>query len=298
MLYFSQLTQRVLRACEALSRPVLKRILSPKAFEAVTFWLRLGYWPHLDNPRSFNEHISNRKLYEHPFPHPERVDKLSVRSYVENLLGTTFLTQILTVYESPEQIILADLPRSFMLKSNTGSGMNFSVSDKSHFTEVKLRDICRPWFQAVYSKVSHSNERMYDEITPRVFAEELLDAPEMVQEYKFWCFHGKPMFIQVSRVYKGGRIYKLYTTDWTPCDFSVFNPQMDCIFPRPVCLDLMLNASQTLSSPHPFVRVDFLVSSQNRVTFSELTFRPGGGRVRFFPRKMDFDLGANLVSAI
>jgi len=93
---------------------------------------------------------------------------------------------------------------------------------------------------------------------------------------------------------KKKRIFRLYSTDWAPLDFCIFNPPSGIKFEKPACLDELLSIAEKLSAELKFVRVDLHVSGDDRITFSELTFHPGGGRVRFFPRERDFHFGAKL----
>ena len=52
--------------------------------------------------------------------------------------------------------------------------------------------------------------------------------------------------------------------------------EIEDIPPRPMCLDEMLYYSRMMSSPFPFVRVDFY-NVGDKLYFGELTFSPGGG---------------------
>ncbi|MGJ8652869.1 MAG: ATP-grasp fold amidoligase family protein [Opitutaceae bacterium] len=279
---------------ESLLRPVLKKVLPPKSFEAVTFYLRLGYWPQLDAPRSFNEVISHRKLNEKVFPFPTLIDKLAVRDFVESRIGDSYFTNIIQSYTESEAIRLADLPEAFAFKCNAGSGMNQIVSSKQDVTEATLVDLARTWMSKPYSEVSHTYECIYDK-TPRcVYAEELLDPLDSVREFKFWCIGGKPVFVQTLARGSEASGYEVFRPDGQIADYCVFNKAPKAPSDMPACLSKLLELAGILAEGFDFVRVDLMVSGDDRITFSEMTFHPGGGRVRFFPRGQDFDLGEQL----
>ncbi|MCU0862051.1 MAG: hypothetical protein MUE65_07010, partial [Methanomassiliicoccales archaeon] len=63
---------------------------------------------------------------------------------------------------------------------------------------------------------------------------------------------------------------------------------------RPRNLERMLDISRRLSSPFPFVRVDFY-DLGDRVYVGELTFYPHGGMERFNKQEYDLMLGEMLV---
>lgn len=285
---------RALSGAEAVARPWIKRLLPRDVFEALTFWMRLGYWPNLMVPRTFNEKISYRKLHEVPFSHPELVDKLAVRKFVAARVGAKHLTRVLRVFDDPRSLRLRDLPTSFALKCNTGSGMNLLVRDASRVSERSLIDACSRWVSRPYSERSHTYERIYDAVPARVFAEELLLPLESVRDYKVWCFAGQPEFVQ-TRISAGTRqVYRLFDTDGNPCSFGLFDAPSQMPLDKPACLAELLRLAVRLSQGSDFARVDLLVSAEERITFGELTFHPGGGRARFLPARYDSIYGARI----
>jgi hypothetical protein len=285
---------RALSGTEAMARPWLKRCLPRNVFEALTFWMRLGYWPNLRHPGTFNEKISCRKLHEVPFAHPNLVDKLAVREFVAACVGAQYLTRILRVFDAPSDVRLRDLPTAFALKCNTGSGMNLLVRDASRVSERSLVAAGSRWVSRPYSTLSHSYECIYDGVAAKVFAEELLEPFESVREYKVWCFDGRPEFIQTCWREDKRRVYRLFDCDWIPCPFGVFNDPDPTPLEGPACLEEMLRLAACLSSEFDFARIDLNVTAGSRITFGEITFHPGGGRARFFPAHYDAVYGVRI----
>ena len=281
---------KVTGGLESVLRPLLKKTLPKGSFERLTFGLRLGYWPDLNEPSSFNEIISFRKLNEGKLPRPELVDKLAVRDFVEQRIGSEYLTKVYQSYDKDNAIRLVDLPTAFALKCNTGSGLNLIVKDAREYSDAQLNDLAAGWVSQTYSECSHTYECIYDETPAKVFAEELLEPLETYREYKFWCFNGNPEFIQLQ----AGGAYHVFKPEGRKADFAVFNPIAQKDVNPPKCLNELIALAKALAKGFDFVRVDLVTSGEDRITFSELTFHPGGGRVRFYPRSKDFDLGAKM----
>lgn len=276
---------------EAFSRPLLKRTLPRTAFEKTTFFLRLGYWPDLLCPRSVNEKISYMKMHDLPANVKNLVDKLEVRNFVRAKIGEKYLTTIGNVFESPEEIDLTFLPDAFALKCNVGSGTNTIVHNKSDVVIEDLVKASRAWIAKPFSEQSNTYESIYDGIRPKLFVEALLTPVETLQEYKIWCFHGEPALIQVSSMIEGEERFKFYDLEWKDCGFNVYHKNTRFIVERPFCFNALIELAKKLSENFHFVRVDLNVSEDFGITFGELTFHPGGGRLRFFPAQYDFILG-------
>jgi hypothetical protein len=152
----------------------------------------------------------------------------------------------------------------------------------------------------------------YRDVQPRVLAEvflptwvpdeaagtsaaelELLDDPEGVVDYKFYCFHGEPRFLYVSQGLHDHSTARMdfLTLEWKLASF--WRPdyyRFDTIPPKPARLDEMVSISRELSAGIPFVRVD-LYEHLGRVLFSEMTFSPVSGVMPVSPRRADDDLG-------
>ena len=78
----------VARVAASKCLKLLKPALGRELYQSLMMWLRLGYWPNIRDPRSFNEKVTQRNLFN---PHPLTSvvsDKLAVRDYilVEKLL--------------------------------------------------------------------------------------------------------------------------------------------------------------------------------------------------------------------
>jgi hypothetical protein len=132
-------------------------------------------------------------------------------------------------------------------------------------------------------------------IERRILAEELLEdlstksISNSIIDYKFFCFHGEPYFINVlyNRDNKSiGAEQKstcrkiqenVYDLDWNiiPDVLTTHSPYDNLpVIPRPECLGEMISISRRLSEPFPQVRIDlYLVNG--KIYFGEMTFTSG-----------------------
>ena len=85
------------------------------------FYRKLGYPLNLKNPRSFNEKIVWKKIYDRNPLLPVITDKVRVRYYIKEILGekqaTEILIPLLYVTDQPETIPFEKLPHNFIIKS-------------------------------------------------------------------------------------------------------------------------------------------------------------------------------------
>ncbi|MFM7261376.1 MAG: ATP-grasp fold amidoligase family protein [bacterium] len=253
----------------------------------------LGYMPKLQNPRSLNEKILYRKLFAPPANAHVLADKLAVRDHVERLVGGQYLVPLLAVYKSADEIDLAQLPKSFIIKANHACGRNLIVTDRDAVDPERLRRECRAFLATEFGRTS--NERWYCDIPRRLVVEELLieEGLPAPLDYKFFVFDGKPELVQVDHDRYGTHIRSLYTTSWEKLDITYRLPQGPTI-DRPAMLDEMLEVARRLAEDIDFVRIDlYSLPKIGRIYFGECTLTPIAGWGRFGPTKdVDFRLGA------
>ncbi len=135
-------------------------------------------------------------------------------------------------------------------------------------------------------------EWAYKGLTPRILCEEYLADldGEPPFDYKFFCFHGKPEYLQVDFDRFTNHTRAIYDMQWNklPCKLEyAFNHEEH---PKPACFDEMTSVAAVLSKPFPFVRVD-LYESNGKVYFGEMTFYPGKGVEKFDPPEYDLKFG-------
>jgi len=274
-------------------------ILGPSLYETIQFYRHLGYWPRLRNPRSFNEKVVHRKLWAVPPLAAKLTDKVAVRDYVRDRVGDKYLSQIFLVTEDPRDIHLKDLPDRFVLKCSNGNGNDslLLVDDKTKHSETALRQRAEQFlnrFQRLTNRFYwYSNQTWYAEISPRLMIEEFLVDHQLQPppDYKLFVFHGKAQFIQVDQDRFSNHTRNLYDRQWKKLNLRITHSNGPDV-PPPSELDELLAVAEQLATGFDFLRVDLYQLANKRIVFGELTFAPGAGQHRFYPREMDFHWGS------
>lgn len=172
--------------------------LGAAAEDRLVFLASHGYLPHLRHPRTFNEKICNRKLFNPAQRATTLADKLAVRKFVAERGYPEILNKLLLVTQRPEEIDFSRLPQSFVVKASHGSGWIILVRNKDEIVPEEIVDQCGLWMNSVYGE--WGRELHYRDIPPSILIEEFLidmryDVP---LDYKFFVFHGKCHFIQMD----------------------------------------------------------------------------------------------------
>ena len=246
----------------------------------------------LTPPRTFSEKINYLKL--HVFQKDPLVirctDKVAVADYVREKTGESVLVERYGVWEHPEEIPWGSLPQQFVLTCNHGCGYNIICADKSKLDKEETIRQLKRWLKEDFWKTTC--EPHYRHIPPRILCERYLG--EELCDYKFFCFHGEPLYFYISKTKKG---------DFHSGEFAMFQPNGDYapfqrsdhrMFrekpPMPEQLDQMLEIARQLAADFPFVRVD-LFFVDGKIFFSELTFTPCSGMMPLTPQEADAWLG-------
>lgn len=291
--WFSDLFNSVLRILAKT------HLLGPGPVAKLKYYQMLHRWPDLKHPKDLNEKINWLKFNGDTSMWPMLADKYAVRSYVRDKGFGDTLTKLLGKWERPEDIDWENLPESFVLKLNNGSGDVVVCKDKS-----KL-DI--PATVAHFSKVMkircgfETSELHYTKIKPLVIAEELLDSSTQpagsssLVDYKFWCFDGEPYSVWACYGRTPSEVYvNLYDLEWNVHpEVSVFTGHYKDgkgAIPRPESLPRMLEIASALSKGHPQMRVD-LYEVDGKVYFGELTLTSAGGYMKYFTQDYLIEMG-------
>ena len=150
------------------------QFLSPRIASSVWFWHRLGYWPKLNPPRTFNEKILFRKLYDRNELFGVLCDKLAVREFVRDRVGDEYLPIVFQVVSDPADFDLDALPESFALKANHGWAQHILVPRKSEFSLDDHSAGMRQWPTRHHGQKRWTLEWAYSQVEPKLYAEEFL----------------------------------------------------------------------------------------------------------------------------
>lgn len=271
---------------------------SDSAYLRIVYFLHMGKRLDLKNPRSYTEKINWLKINDiHP-EYSSLVDKYEVKGFVNDRLGTDIHTiKTLGVWDSFDDIDFKTLPDRFVLKTTNGGG-NTAVVICRDKASLDIDD-ARTKLRLCDSSGSYkwSREYTYLNITPRIIAEEYIEAPDdELSDYKIFCFDGKPefLFVGTERQKKGEEVkFDFYDTDFNHLALKNGHENAKVPPPRPDNFDKMLEIASLLSKGMKHVRVD-LYNVKGHIYFGELTFFHFAGLVPFEPDEWDYKFGEYL----
>lgn len=272
--------------------------LPDAAMLKIQYKIKTGRKLDLANPQRFTEKLQWYKInYRNPIMH-ECVDKYRVRDYVKRCGLEEILVPLMGVFSSADEIDWSALPDAFVMKTTHGGGglnvvvcPNKSELDRNEIVE-KLQSGNKP-----FRENSGGREWAYYGLQPGIVVEELLTNPENpkagVNDYKFFCYDGKPQYVVVDVDRYIGHKRNFYDVQWNDLHVSSDCPASDRAIERPKNFEKMLETAARLSKGFPFVRVD-LYNVEGRIYFGELTFYPWSGYVLFDPDEWDFKFGKDI----
>jgi len=249
-----------------------------------------GAYPNILKPRSFSEKIQYRKLFDRRAILVKFADKLAVRDYVRDRLGSDILPALYYVTEDPADIPLPVLPKRFVVKPTHGCGWISIVRDKNEVDADALKQTCAGWLKENY--FYRAGEWIYKSIRPRILFEELLDdgTGGIPYDYKFFVFNGRVQIISVDIDRYGDHRRNMYDRDWNKLRMGFQRASSDAPVPPPDQLPEMLRYAETLAAGFDFLRID-LYAMGSRVVFGEITATPASGLEPFWPGGTDRRLG-------
>lgn len=167
---------------------------------------------NLDEPETIQEKLMWLNIYDADPLKSDCADKLKVKEYAQRVLGENIAVPTLKVWDNVDDIDFAELPQQFVLKCNHGSGMNIIVRDKNQLNEADARNKLNVWMNDDFS-MRNGFESHYHWIERKVFAETFIEVEGQndIPDYKFLCFNGKPIYMQImSERHGAGRRCNYY----------------------------------------------------------------------------------------
>lgn len=267
-------------------------ILTPYRVAKLKFLYKCHKWPNFEHPKDINEKINWIKFYGDTSLWPTLADKYAVRSYIENLGLSEYLIPLIGKWDSVDDINWDNLPNSFVMKCNNGSGDVVVCTNKSELDIEKTKIHFRTQLQEKLSQIS--GEPHYAFIKPCIIAEELLDSntqpadSSSLVDYKIWVFDGKPMFTWCTwnrhQYHANVACYDMewnFRPEWSVWTNHYIKPNKH--IPRPECFDQMMKVASKLGEGIPVARIDLYIVN-NHVYFGEITLTSQGGYMDFYTK--------------
>lgn len=273
----------------------LKSVLctvSPTLLTRLLFYKNFNRRLNLSKPHDINEKLQYLKLktyYNNPII-TQCVDKYRVREYLtEKKLGY-LCAKLYGVFDSVSEIEWDDLPNSFVIKCNHGSGMNIICTDKSKLDISSTIMQIEKWMHTDFWKIYA--ELQYKHVEKKIIVEELLG--ENILTYKFYCFNGEAKVSYVSSDGENGEKDKYidyFDRDWMWIPVTLKTHENAKIHPlKPKGYEEMCSLAENIAKDFPFVRVD-LYNIDGKIYFSEFTFIPTGGFMQLSPENIQNEWG-------
>lgn len=249
---------------------------------------------NLKNPTTLSEKLQWLKLFYRDEKMPICSDKYEVHTYLDNIGYGYLCNKIIGVYDNSREIDFDSLPEKFVAKATHGSGWNLICKNKNELNWKNTVELMNSWLKL--NLFAFGREWNYKDIKPRIVIEKFIEH-EPLNDYKFMCYNGEPLYMQLNNDYEGKHyvdFYDLKTWEHLPVTYSEYalsNRNIE----KPEQFDKMMELARELSKPFPFVRVDFY-SFDDTILLGELTFFPAGGLRPFLPMEKGYNefLGAPL----
>ncbi len=264
-----------------------------KAFQKWDYKIHTGHRLNLRNPVTFQEKLQWLKYYYRNPELTKLVDKYEVREYVREKIGEEYLVPLYGVYNKWDEIDFDALPDSFVIKCTHDSGSVVICPDKNSLDYESAKAKIEAGL--LRNQFYLSREWPYKNVKPRIIIEKYLvdDATGDLPDYKFFCFGGKPKYVQIcsERFFESGLKENNYDMNWNELPFNEIGiTKNNNITEKSVWFSKMESFAEKLSEYFPHVRVDFIVT-KNLFFFTELTFFDGGGRHLYVPDEYNKIIG-------
>ena len=248
---------------------------------------------NIDNPKTWCEKMAWLQLNDNIELRAKCADKLLVHEYVKEKLGKDICVPVIKVYNSPDNIVLGELPERFVLKCNHGYAFNIICRDKKTFELQKAKEDLQTWLNTPFG--DKTLEPHYLKINRKCYAEQFLKNEGYTEliDYKFLCFEGKPTYMQILT----GRHTEDFHLNYYDMDGKFVDISRTDVRNNPTMLDtiplhfaLMKGYAKILSKDFHFVRVDFY-EVDGVVYLGEMTFTPAAGFIRWTDPTIDRKFG-------
>lgn len=254
---------------------------------------RLGRNLDFDNPHNFNEKILwLEKNWQHPLV-VQCADKYRLHEYVKGLGLEYIIPKIYGKWDDAASIDWDSCPNKFVIKCNHGAKWNIICNDKSSLDKEDDKRRLNSWLKMDYEE--REFEVHYSHIKPVIFAEEYIEPNTdklMPEDYKIYCFNGKPRFILVCLEREVELELEWYDFNWNVFDIGAKPNKQKA--KRPESLEKMVEVAEKLAEPFPFVRVDFYDRAGEPI-LGKLTFTPMYGMAKYYSEEGNKRIGGMLT---
>ena len=282
-----------LRIIEGMVARKLVKFLPDDLYLKMIFHSRVGYYPNLNNPRTYNEKLQWLKLNYKRDDYAMMVDKVTAKEYVASIIGEKYIIKTLGVWDSVNDIDWDSLPNQFVIKVTSDSGGIVVCKEKTAFDiDLAITKLQKGWGKNYYL---YNKEYPYRDLRPRIIAEEYIEDESgfELKDYKFFCFDGIPKYLFVASDRQKSNEetkFDFFDLEWNHLPVINGHPNSSVELKKPVNFDEMIQVATRLSQGMPHVRVD-LYNNNGNIYFGELTFFHWSGMIAYQPEEWDYKFG-------
>jgi TupA-like ATPgrasp len=274
-----------------IGRMIVDLLLWPSDFLAVRrqYALVYGEPPKLLCPKTFNEKLQREKLFHRRSRQTIFADKIAVRNYVEQRVGSRVLSKLHWTGTDLRTVPNGILPKKFVIKANHASGRILIVNDRDALNWKQAYEQTSHWLEQDYAQLA--TEWQYRWIEPRLLIEEFLEGEDgrSPPDYKFFCFRGRVEIVQIdfNRFLNHTRAF--VGRNFEVLQFGIAYARYPGALVPPANFSTMIGIAEALAGRESFIRVDLY--DVGRPIFGELTLHPNAGLRKFDPPEYDLILG-------
>ncbi len=261
-----------------------------KPYLKMVYKIKTGKSLNLDDPTGFCEKLNWLKVNDKHSEYTKLVDKLAVRDYITEKIGKEYLFPLLGHWKHFDDIDFDRLPDKFVLKCNHDSGSVRFVTDKNKIDKEEFKSFFegRLKLNPYYA----GREYPYKNVKPEIIAEEYMESDDGrgINDYKFFCFDGKPEIMFVATDRATDVRFDFYDMEFNHLPIYNIHPNSDSVVKKPESFEEMKNLCEKLTKGMKFVRLD-LYELDGKIYFGEFTFFHGGGFYPFEPAEWEKKLG-------
>ena len=242
---------------------------------------------NLDEPIYFNEKLLWLKynIYNKSSLIAKCYNKYEVREYVKSKGLDNILNTLYGAWDNLDDVPWKQLPSECVIKISNGYAGHVFKRKGEIFNIKKAKRTLKATKRKYEYYYKITGDLFVAGTEQKIICEKMLHsnlgfvAPE---DYKFYCFNGKPMFVEFLADRNGSSdySYKEVFVDVNLIDrHELEGEAVAGTFEKPSCYDEMIEVAKILSADFPFVRVDLYVENGHPI-FGELTFTPNHVQTR------------------
>lgn len=255
--------------------------------------VQLGYVPNLNNPVSFNEKSIHRRLFCRSPLWPVVTNKIAVRDWLleNNLEKEVNLIPAFYFINDVVNFDFDNIKEPVVIKAAWASGMNIFVKEPQSVDWKSIKNKLLEWQSQPYAPerlVWPATQMKRDFIVEKMYS---TPSSNLLEDYKFYVFHGRVELIQVITGRDEEPCYAHFDRSLNRLSVKRYNKRdIDNSYALDPIINEMIKVAEKIGQHFDFARVD-LYELEGNIYFGEITECPNNGYARFEPKEFDIELG-------